>query len=169
MANFHGFASLNLPLAELSLPIVLKCGQSFRWQCIKLPVSEPRSAHGCAPTVEIEWRLTLPDRVVCLRQENPDTLYYRALFPNKGLVSFETETERNISTLAWIRDYFQLDVTLKNLYTDWGNRDPAFATAASLFEGEDFCYTTPLRKHLSNDFCRGYTVSTEARLALATN
>src|ERR1700712_5736145 len=51
-----GFKALPLSIKHLSLPVVLKCGQSFRWQKVALDtiVSESHS--------DAEWRLTLQDR-----------------------------------------------------------------------------------------------------------
>lgn len=113
-----GFSALPLSVTHLSLPVVLKCGQSFRWT----KSADPKDAQS-------EWRLTLPDRVVCLRQ-TPDTLYYRALFPSEKL---EAAAESQNSTLTWLRDYFQLDVDLLKLFS--AVEDPVFQTALGRFEG----------------------------------
>lgn len=126
MAAPLGFHSLPLPLAQLSLAAVLKCGQSFRWSIYPLHATLP-----CDPSHE--YRLCLQDRVVCLRQ-SPDTLFYRSVFPDSP-VPPEVEDARGVETLSWIKDYFQLDVDLTKLYEEWSNKDPVFAKLRWRFEG----------------------------------
>ncbi|RDX56521.1 DNA glycosylase [Lentinus brumalis] len=124
-----GFRALPLPIAQLSLAAVLKCGQSFRWSIFPLPPAEQRVLDANVPTYE--YRLCLRDRVVCLRQ-SMDTLFYRAVFP--PTVSGDHQ-EREAETLAWIRDYFQLDVDLVDLYRQWSLADPVFHRVRDRFEG----------------------------------
>jgi N-glycosylase/DNA lyase len=121
-----GFRTLALPVAQLSLPAVLKCGQSFRWQTHTFSLSEAE-AHGTSQ----EWRLALSDRVVCLRQ-SPTTLFYRSLFP-QGASTVDADAQA--STLAWLRDYFQLDIDLVKLYEEWSAKDPVFRGIAPRFPG----------------------------------
>jgi N-glycosylase/DNA lyase len=75
----------------------------------------------------------LQDRVVCLRQ-SPDTLFYRSVFPYSS-VSPEVELARDNETLLWLKDYFQLDIDLVQLYNEWGEKDPVFARFGRRFEG----------------------------------
>jgi N-glycosylase/DNA lyase len=112
-----GFRLLHVPIVQLNLELVLKCGQSFRWRLVQVVEND---------LVSPEWRLTLHDRVICLRQ-NSDTLFYRALFP------LDTHELEDGSTLAWIRDYFQVDVDLDNIFSSI--EDPIFKRATSLFGG----------------------------------
>ena len=126
MAVPLGFHALPLPLAQLSLQAVLKCGQSFRWSIYPL-----RAALQSEPSYE--YRLCLQDRVVCLRQ-SPHTLFYRSVFPDSP-VSSELEAARDAETLLWLRDYFQLDIDLVKLYDKWGEKDPVFAKLRGRFEG----------------------------------
>ncbi|KAH9945908.1 DNA glycosylase [Epithele typhae] len=109
-----GFHALPLPLAQLSLAAVLKCESS---------------SHLGGPSHE--YRLCLRDRVVCLRQ-SPDALFYRSVFPRSTPGDNEC---RDAETLAWIRDYFQLDVDLVELYQQWGSLDPVFLRLKDRFEG----------------------------------
>jgi N-glycosylase/DNA lyase len=126
MTTPPGFHALPLPLAQLSLAAVLKCGQSFRWSIYPL--------HPALPSDPIhEYRLCLQDRVVCLRQ-SPDTLFYRVVFPDASATP-ETMSTRDKETLDWLRDYFQLDVDLVKLYGEWAERDPVFAKLRTRFEG----------------------------------
>ncbi|TFK55085.1 DNA glycosylase [Heliocybe sulcata] len=127
-----GFHALPLPIVQLSLAAVLKCGQSFRWSIFPLSSGPVPPSH---PTHE--YRLCLRDRVVCLRQ-SPDTLYYSTVLPTRdqhaSSTIFEEEKVRK-ETLDWIRDYFQLDVDLLHLYNDWSQRDPVFKSFRDRFEG----------------------------------
>ncbi|TBU65585.1 DNA glycosylase [Dichomitus squalens] len=124
-----GFRALPLSLAQLSLAAVLKCGQSFRWSILSLNVPSNSALEYNLPTHE--YRLCLRDRVVCLRQ-SPDTLFYRSVFP--PLVSGDEET-REAETLGWIRDYFQLNIDLVELYRQWSLADPIFKRIQDRFEG----------------------------------
>lgn len=121
-----GFRALPLSDVQLSLAVVLKCGQSFRWTCYPLP-----SSPGTSPTHE--YRLCLRDRVVCLRQSS-DYLYYRSVFPGEHL-SAEQEAASDEETLIWLKDYFQLDVDLLKLYDQWSDRDQVFNKLKSRFSG----------------------------------
>ncbi|KAG6874234.1 hypothetical protein C0995_003780 [Termitomyces sp. Mi166 len=114
------FQSLPLPLAQLSLAAVLKCGQSFRWTTVSL-------------ADDTEYRLCLRDRVVCLRQ-SPTTLFYRSVYPDPQPAPPQVAL-RDAETLVWLKDYFQLDIDLTVLYNEWSARDPVFARMQSRFQG----------------------------------
>lgn len=125
-----GFRMLPLPLAQLSLAAVLQCGQSFRWSVFPLATA----ANGTTST-EIpshEYRFCLQDRVVCLRQTS-DAVWYRSVFPPSPLLA--DEDTREAQTLAWIQDYFQLEVDLQKLYDEWSSRDPVFSNLRHRFSG----------------------------------
>ena len=117
------FLSIPLPIVQLSLAAVLKCGQSFRWSVLA-PVDS---------ITPVEYRLCLKDRVVCLRQSS-DTLFYRSVFPDPQPPPCDY-AEREAETLAWLRDYFQLDIDLVALYKEWAGKDPVFAKLQERFEG----------------------------------
>lgn len=124
-----GFRALPIPLVQLSLAAVLKCGQSFRWSIYPLHASAPSDPH--FPTHE--YRFCLRDRVICLRQSR-DTLFYRTVLPESSRSPSET-SQSEAETLAWINDYFQLDVDLVKLYDEWSERDAVFARLRERFEG----------------------------------
>jgi N-glycosylase/DNA lyase len=128
-----GFRALPLPLAQLSLSAVLKCGQSFRWSILPLAIPETKLAIPDANVPNYEYRFCLRDRVICLRQ-NSSTLWYRGVFTNAAQSTEEQEL-RDSETLAWIRDYFQLDVDLLELYDEWSRQDPVFARVRDRFIG----------------------------------
>jgi N-glycosylase/DNA lyase len=113
--------SIPLRPAQLTLKHVLKSGQSFRWTVTSLP-SDPAL---CPPPVaREEYSLCLKDRLVLLRQGETE-LHYAAVFPPTDAAG-ETREEGGQTTLAWIEDYFQLDVDLEGLYGTWGEKDEVF-------------------------------------------
>ncbi|CAE6500251.1 unnamed protein product [Rhizoctonia solani] len=133
------FRSIQLPVAQLNLKTVLKCGQSFRWTMVPLDHTEqgltkigPKTEAKAHDMPTEEWRLTLEDRVVCLRQTTTE-LFYRAHFPVESALG--PPSDREDSTLLWLKDYFQLDIDLEALYADWGKRDPIFQKVAPRFVG----------------------------------
>jgi N-glycosylase/DNA lyase len=131
MATPVGFRALPLPMVQLSLVAVLKCGQSFRWSIFPLLCANDITTNTSSPTHE--YRFCLRDRVVCLRQSS-DTLFYRSVFPGAP-TSPTQEALRDVETLTWLRDYFQLDIDLMKLYQEWSNRDPVFSRLRSRFSG----------------------------------
>ncbi|KAI0664622.1 DNA glycosylase [Cubamyces menziesii] len=124
-----GFRAIPLSLAQLSLAAVLKCGQSFRWSIFPLQIDEQALLEQSSPTHE--YRLCLRDRVICLQQSR-EALFYRAVFPSSTVEDLET---REAETLAWIKDYFQLDIDLVELYRQWSKADPVFHRLRDRFEG----------------------------------
>ncbi|XP_033922000.1 N-glycosylase/DNA lyase isoform X2 [Melopsittacus undulatus] len=97
--------ALPCPAAELRLELVLPSGQTFRWR---------ESSPGA-------WTGVLGDTVWTLRQER-DRLWYTVYGGEAG-----ADTDR------LLREYFQLDVGLRDLYRSWGAADPLFREAAKDF------------------------------------
>lgn len=127
-----GFHALPVSVAQLSLAAVLKCGQSFRWSILPLPPSgEGEDNSDGVPTHE--YRLCLRDRVICL-QQTPGTLFYRSYFPDPQPTPAQTIV-RDAETLAWLNDYFQLEVDLEKLYKEWALKDAVFAKFQDRFQG----------------------------------
>lgn len=124
-----GFRALALSQSQLSLAAVLKCGQSFRWSAYPLPSTSTKDASSNLDTTgtpTYEYRLCLKDRVLCLRQ-SPEMLFYKSLWPKCHMLETEThEGGEDLENLAFIRDYFQLDVDLVKLYDSWSSCDPVF-------------------------------------------
>ena len=141
-----GFRALQIPITQVCLSAVLKCGQSFRWQTLPLPL-EGRPGTG---SPSHEYRLCLRDRVVCLRQ-TADTLFYRSEFPSKDLAPRQRDV-LEAETLAWIRDYFQLDVDLLDLYDEWSEQDPVFRSLRESFSGIRILRQDPFECLLSSVF-----------------
>jgi N-glycosylase/DNA lyase len=153
-----GFQTLPLPIVQLSLAAVLKCGQSFRWSIFPLEnVSDASS-----PTDE--YRFCLRDRVVCLRQSS-DTLFYRSVFP-EVLSSPALAALRETETLAWINDYFQLDVDLVKLYDRWDDCDPVFRKFRSRFGGVRMLRQDPWENLVSFVFMQDFSTSAHSLIRI---
>ncbi|XP_037525737.1 N-glycosylase/DNA lyase isoform X2 [Rhipicephalus sanguineus] len=118
---------------QLNLDVTLTCGQAFRW----------KKHHS-------EWISTFAGRVWCLRQDDDGNLHYRVLNVNNGLCSPNIDNSRvvprsrkrkrvenlpNSENEEFLRDYFQLEVDLEDLYTDWCNVDPTFKATANYLPG----------------------------------
>lgn len=138
MSDFHswivtymapkGFKTLPVHIAQLSLAAVLKCGQSFRWIAYPLAIPEEVKVEQDTVVPTHEYRFALQDRVICLRQDS-DSLFYRAVFPKDvgdAYKDSEIAKKKDKETLDWLRDYFQLDIDLVSLYTEWAERDVVF-------------------------------------------
>ncbi|KAF7973402.1 hypothetical protein HWV62_15193 [Athelia sp. TMB] len=65
-------------------------------------------------------------------------------------------------TLAWLRDYFQLDIDLMKLYDDWSTRDPVFRKLRDRFSGIRMLRQDPWENLVSitqmvNALCKRYS------------
>ncbi|KAF8843580.1 DNA glycosylase [Paxillus ammoniavirescens] len=128
-----GFHSLPLPLVQVSLAAVLKCGQSFRWTSYSLTTSTAHDHSDPSACPTHEYRFCLRDRVVCLRQ-SPEVLFYRSVFPDEHVSPTQTAI-REAETLTWLKDYFQLNIDLVKLYDEWSERDAVFYNLRCRFSG----------------------------------
>ncbi|XP_011853989.1 PREDICTED: N-glycosylase/DNA lyase [Mandrillus leucophaeus] len=108
------WASIPCPLSELRLDLVLPSGQSFRWR-------EQSPAH---------WSGVLADQVWTLTQTE-EQLHCTVYRGDKSQPGRPTPDE-----LEAVRKYFQLDVTLAQLYHHWGSVDSHFQEVAQKFQGE---------------------------------
>lgn len=142
--------SLPIPLSHLSLPLLLRAGQSFRWL---LTPPSPAAADAVHREHAV-FSLTLKDRVVQLAQPNESEIAYRHLLPSE-LASREEPvavkpplaildkaqaevaggsaavTPDEATTAAWVADYFQLPVDSPTLWAEWRATDPVFARRES--------------------------------------
>lgn len=89
-----------LPPTELEINTVLRCGQSFRWTL-----------------VDGVWSICMQNRVLMLKQDEHN-LYFKSIGPGN-----------EISDLELVNDYFNLDIKLGDLYTQWVERDSKFGKA----------------------------------------
>lgn len=94
------WSKIRVDPAELNLDAVLQCGQAFRWRSYK-----PGT-----------WVLCMHNRVLHV-QQTESHLLYKSFGPGNGVGDDEL-----------VRDYFNLDVSVNKLYTDWSTRDPKFHT-----------------------------------------
>uniref|UniRef100_A0ABI7WXN3 DNA-(apurinic or apyrimidinic site) lyase n=1 Tax=Felis catus TaxID=9685 RepID=A0ABI7WXN3_FELCA len=107
------WASIPCPRSELRLDLVLASGQSFRWR-------EQNPAH---------WTGVLGNQVWTLTQTE-EQIYCTVYRGDKGWVGRPTPEE-----LKTVHQYFQLDVSLAQLYHHWSSVDPHFQEVAHKFQG----------------------------------
>ncbi|KAM5130216.1 N-glycosylase/DNA lyase isoform 2-T2 [Callospermophilus lateralis] len=107
------WASIPCPRSELRLDLVLVSGQSFRWK-------EQSPAH---------WSGVLADQVWTLTQTE-ELLYCTVYRGDKGWIGKPTPEE-----LETVHKYFQLDVSLAQLYSHWSSVDSHFQKMAQKFQG----------------------------------
>uniref|UniRef100_A0A673V793 N-glycosylase/DNA lyase n=1 Tax=Suricata suricatta TaxID=37032 RepID=A0A673V793_SURSU len=107
------WASLPCPRSELRLDLVLASGQSFRWR-------EQTPAHWTGVLANQVWTLT----------QTEEQLYCTVYRGDKARVGRPTPQE-----LKTVHQYFQLDVSLAQLYHHWSCVDPHFKEVAQKFQG----------------------------------
>ncbi|XP_026643902.1 N-glycosylase/DNA lyase isoform X3 [Microtus ochrogaster] len=107
------WASVPCPRSELRLDLVLASGQSFRWR-------EQSPGH---------WSGVLADQVWTLTQTE-EQLYCTVYREDQSQASRPTLEE-----LEALHKYFQLDVSLAQLYSHWASVDSHFQTVAQKFQG----------------------------------
>ncbi|KAK2091496.1 8-oxoguanine glycosylase ogg1 [Saguinus oedipus] len=107
------WASIPCPRSELRLDLVLPSGQSFRWR-------EQSPAH---------WSGVLADQVWTLTQTE-EQLHCTVYRGDKSRAGRPTPDELEV-----VCKYFQLDVTLAQLYHHWGSVDSHFQEVAQKFQG----------------------------------
>lgn len=130
--------TLPIPLGHLSLPLLLRAGQSFRWL-----LTPPGPGPAAFSEHDAVYSLPLHDRVVQLAQPaGKDEVAYRHLLPAAVLSATEvkppplpstdggaapTSTPAHTTTEAWLASYFQLAESAPDLWADWRALDPVFA------------------------------------------
>lgn len=138
--------------AELRLDLTLACGQTFRWR-------ETADSHWTGVMGGRVWTLTQTEDTlwyhVYKNQECPgverDKIGIAAVSPqveNKTEKSFQvllkeeeeeeepvTAEHGGVEEQEMLRDYFQLNVKLEDLYRIWGDADPHFRHIADIFTG----------------------------------
>lgn len=146
------WSSMACAKSELRLDLTLACGQSFRWR-------ETAEGHWTGVMGGRVWTLTQTDDTlwyhvyknqdkqkegsdrkrrsgVSLREENTAEKRF------KGAPEKDEEEPLAVSLVQnreldeeMLRDYFQLDVRMDNLYKEWGAADCHFKRIASIFTG----------------------------------
>ncbi|XP_054990803.1 N-glycosylase/DNA lyase isoform X2 [Sorex araneus] len=107
------WSSIPCPRSELRLDLVLPSGQSFRW-------SERSPEHWSGVLAGQVWTLT----------QTEEQLFCTVYRPDSGRAGRPTPEE-----LKAVHRYFQLDVSLAQLYRHWGSVDPHFQKVAQKFPG----------------------------------
>ncbi|GAA6216389.1 N-glycosylase/DNA lyase [Lates japonicus] len=143
--------SLACSKSELRLDLTLACGQSFRWR-------ETAEGHWTGVMGGRVWTLTQTDDTLwyhvyknqdgqkmgsdkkrgagVLQEENKSEKRFKGALKKEEeemlAVTSMQDTEEEEEKL---RDYFQLNVKLGELYREWGTADPHFKKIADIFTG----------------------------------
>uniref|UniRef100_T1IY70 N-glycosylase/DNA lyase n=1 Tax=Strigamia maritima TaxID=126957 RepID=T1IY70_STRMM len=105
--------SMPLFSCQLNLEITLSCGQSFRWKKLE----------------DSRWIGVLGNCIWTLKQSG-DELMYTVQYPDKTTTKIdENQCKEQLS------NYFQLEIDLKEKYSEWCAADKHFKKVASLFHG----------------------------------
>ncbi|KAM6982467.1 LOW QUALITY PROTEIN: N-glycosylase/DNA lyase [Tautogolabrus adspersus] len=142
--------SLACAKPELRLDLTLACGQSFRWR-------ETADGHWTGVMGGRVWTLTQTDDTIWYHVYNTqDSQGVRSDRKRKTNASLQTENKKRFKgavkmeeeepvavTLEnntdeeeeMLRDYFQLNVRMGDLYKEWGAADPHFKRIADIFTG----------------------------------
>ncbi|XP_048066616.1 N-glycosylase/DNA lyase isoform X2 [Megalobrama amblycephala] len=147
-AGCKAWRSITCPRSELRLDLTLGCGQTFRWR-------ETADGHWTGVMRGKVWTLTQTEDMlwyyVYNHQKNPGTenrqkqkveekeqllvkMSKRMIDIKQeevGMCTVMSETDNKEEDL--LRDYFQLDVKLGDLYRNWGTVDPHFKHTANIF------------------------------------
>ncbi|EDV26877.1 uncharacterized protein TRIADDRAFT_5178, partial [Trichoplax adhaerens] len=117
---------IKLPRGELNLSKTLQSGQQFTWRKIARE-NETATVDG---DTQASWRGVIAEMVWTLKQDrNDENLLYMIHGPWKDTKS-QYQTFDSI-----IKDYFQLDVNLRQLYAEWSKADSNFAKVATSMTG----------------------------------
>jgi len=106
--------TLNCSKEEIRIDITLKCGQSFRWK--PLEISNPEVNN-------VAFIGVVRNRLWVLGQNESSILYHCVNEPEAPDLAED------------LRDYFQLSVSLKELYKGWAQEDPVFESLSVDFPG----------------------------------
>ncbi|XP_062854608.1 N-glycosylase/DNA lyase [Trichomycterus rosablanca] len=151
-SGVKGWRSLFCHKSELRLDLTLGCGQTFRWR-------ETGEGHWTGVMAGRVWTLTQTEDTlwyhVYAKNEDPGLInkrkrkttdeYLGSQKKSKKTIDVKEEMEEtSISTGSSeqdrkdeevLRDYFQLNVNLKELYEEWSAVDPHFNHTATIFSG----------------------------------
>ena len=116
------WSSFKCPPSELNLNIVLACGQSFRW----------------SKNSEDEWTGVAGKRVWKLKQADGSVFYQCVKSINDQIAPKYDSTGVKLvvnENEHFLKEYFQLNVPLKDLYKRWGDNDKNFHNLSGKFDG----------------------------------
>lgn len=118
--SLSSLGKLPVSLSELCINTTLRCGQSFRWR-----------------NIDDEWHCVLYGRLVSLRQDDTH-LHYRTTWrpPTASEdVASEVKPLESEHTESLLQNYFNLHLSLSQLYEQWSRDDTNFRKKAPSFNG----------------------------------
>lgn len=154
----NGFIDLNVPPAEFRPSASLTTGQSFHWTALahhpgggdfddSRKMAAPSSAWGAHDATDWIGTLRMAESrndslVVVHVRETPTTTLYKVLYaPPDRLHGDRVD--------AFLRDYFQLHVSLADLYDSWSRACPRLRTIAQCIPGVRMLQQDPWETLLS--------------------
>ncbi|XP_055024708.2 N-glycosylase/DNA lyase isoform X2 [Misgurnus anguillicaudatus] len=142
-AGCKAWRSLSCPQSELWLNLTLGCGQTFRWR-------ETADGHWTGVMQGKVWTLTQTENTlwyyvyghqINAEEENGVKCKIKEEKSSKVMINMN-QVEGDLCTVMSeldnkdeerLREYFQLDVKLGDLYRDWSTLDPHFKQIANVF------------------------------------
>jgi len=156
------FVDLNVPPAEFRPSATLTTGQSFHWRALPTkdvseatastivdPVASSSSAwgvHDATDWIGILRATELNESLVVHIRETPTTTMYKILYAPPGL--HDTDT--------FLREYFQLHVSLEELYECWSKACPRLHKIAQCIPGVRMLQQDPWETLISFICCTYY-------------
>lgn len=144
-AGCKAWRSLSCPQSELWLNLTLGCGQTFRWR-------ETADGHWTGVMQGKVWTLTQTENTlwyyvygyqINAEEDNGVKCKIKEEKSSKVMINMN-QVEGDLCTVMSeldnkdeerLREYFQLDVKLGDLYRDWSTLDPHFKQIANVFTG----------------------------------
>ncbi|XP_065127386.1 N-glycosylase/DNA lyase isoform X2 [Paramisgurnus dabryanus] len=144
-AGCKAWRSLSCPKSELWLNLTLGCGQTFRWR-------ETADGHWTGVMQGKVWTLTQTENTlwyyvygyqINAEEDNGVKCKIKEEKSSKVMINMN-QVEGDLCTVMSeldnkdeerLREYFQLDVKLGDLYRDWSTLDPHFKQIANVFTG----------------------------------
>ncbi|XP_061760233.1 N-glycosylase/DNA lyase isoform X2 [Nerophis ophidion] len=130
--------------SELRLDLTLACGQSFRWR-------ETSENHWTGVIGGQVWTLTQTEDILWYHVyqrndrhvdtgvgpigENKSQIRFRGVVKKEEEEAVAVTVQNDKKEEVMLRDYFQLNVNLKDLYRKWAATDPHFKQIADIFTG----------------------------------
>lgn len=144
-AGCKAWRSLSCPQSELWLNLTLGCGQTFRWR-------ETADGHWTGVMQGKVWTLTQTENTlwyyvyghqINAEEENGLKCKIKEEKSSKVMINMNqvegdlcaVMSELDNKDEERLREYFQLDVKLGDLYRDWSTLDPHFKQIANVFTG----------------------------------
>ncbi|ODQ63720.1 DNA glycosylase [Nadsonia fulvescens var. elongata DSM 6958] len=147
VSNVITWGKIPVSRSELKIETVLRCGQTFRWKY------DAHNKH---------WSIGMAGRIIILHQDD-QFLHHGTILKHDSVPTvvpkkitlesadiklehtkvkledsnskFKTVNHGLTTTSALVHDYFNLQISLRELYQEWSHRDPHFSKVSGDFGG----------------------------------